>query len=312
MCKNGRRLWVDYAKGMGITFVVIGHVISPTSYPCKFIYLFHMPLFFVLSGIVFDEVKYTLGEFVVHRFRQLMIPFVAFYLLSLPFVQMQPNFLWHDLLIDAPFTLWFLPVLYFAELFSFIICRNFRGIWSRITFYLFLFICGSILYDQSIVLPYSFSSLCPAIAFIGLGHTIMKQGWLRYIEVLFGGTPYILVFVAMLLSLWSFFSAPYDMHYNHLGGFMYGYVPCIIGSLTVIWASQRLCLYDKLFAYLGKKSLSIMCMHYPLFFFMSKYMRPQFDNLIIYKVLEFLTIIIIPLLLERILMRYMPIVLGKS
>jgi fucose 4-O-acetylase-like acetyltransferase len=55
--------WVDYAKGIGIILVVLGHVIrgvlasgmapygSVWSYIDKFIYGFHMPLFFFLSGL---------------------------------------------------------------------------------------------------------------------------------------------------------------------------------------------------------------------------------------------------------------------
>ena len=45
-----RILWIDYAKAFAMFFVVIGHVNSG-NYLTNWIYSFHMPLFFFLSGI---------------------------------------------------------------------------------------------------------------------------------------------------------------------------------------------------------------------------------------------------------------------
>ncbi|MEI0739791.1 acyltransferase family protein [Paenibacillus sp. JTLBN-2024] len=44
--------WVDAAKGIGILLVVMAHVPIPDSLK-QFIYSFHMPLFFLLSGMMF-------------------------------------------------------------------------------------------------------------------------------------------------------------------------------------------------------------------------------------------------------------------
>lgn len=49
-----RILWIDYAKAFAMFFVVIGHVNSG-NYLTNWIYSFHMPLFFFLSGITLNE-----------------------------------------------------------------------------------------------------------------------------------------------------------------------------------------------------------------------------------------------------------------
>lgn len=49
---NYRDTTVDIAKGLGIFLVVLGHVPIPM-WLCTPIYLFHMPLFFFLSGMFF-------------------------------------------------------------------------------------------------------------------------------------------------------------------------------------------------------------------------------------------------------------------
>ena len=45
-----RIIWIDYAKAIAMFFVIFGHVDSG-NYLTNWIYSFHMPLFFLLSGI---------------------------------------------------------------------------------------------------------------------------------------------------------------------------------------------------------------------------------------------------------------------
>ena len=50
--------YIDIAKGIGMILVVIGHCINDKTFPGTWIYSFHMPLFFVLSGLCFSDKKY--------------------------------------------------------------------------------------------------------------------------------------------------------------------------------------------------------------------------------------------------------------
>lgn len=45
-----RENWIDCAKGIGIILVVLGHTYSIPTWLQSWIYAFHMPLFFILSG----------------------------------------------------------------------------------------------------------------------------------------------------------------------------------------------------------------------------------------------------------------------
>ena len=47
--------WIDSAKAIGIILIIVGHLSygSSLSWINKLIYSFHVPLFFMLSGIVF-------------------------------------------------------------------------------------------------------------------------------------------------------------------------------------------------------------------------------------------------------------------
>ncbi len=78
---NNRIEYLDIAKALGIIFVVIGHsgmVIG------KFIYLFHMPLFFLISGYFYkDKYSYSFLDFLIKRIKSLYIPFLQFELVFL-------------------------------------------------------------------------------------------------------------------------------------------------------------------------------------------------------------------------------------
>lgn len=69
--------WLDTAKGIGIILVIIGHSMFPMH---TLIDSFHMPLFFVLSGLTFSA-KSTFRSFVAKKAKRILFPF-AFCLLE--------------------------------------------------------------------------------------------------------------------------------------------------------------------------------------------------------------------------------------
>ena len=77
MSARKRIEYVDVAKGIAILLVVVGHTFSaydPGSFLNKFIYSFHMPLFFILSGFFYkpQEFKKALGK----KVRSLLFPYL--------------------------------------------------------------------------------------------------------------------------------------------------------------------------------------------------------------------------------------------
>ena len=78
--------WIDALKGFGIILVVFAHYTLPVALD-TYIFSFHMPLFFFVSGFLFNIVKYTESatNFVKGRFRSLIIPYFAFAVLTLLF-----------------------------------------------------------------------------------------------------------------------------------------------------------------------------------------------------------------------------------
>ena len=73
---NQRDITIDIAKGIGIFLVVLGHVPIPMWLATP-IYMFHMPLFFFLSGMFFHpEEKLAYG--IYKKVRTLIVPYLFF------------------------------------------------------------------------------------------------------------------------------------------------------------------------------------------------------------------------------------------
>ena len=74
---------VSIAKGIGIILMLIGHAGCP-SHLNSFIYQFHMPLFFFISGYCFKEKHLNnFKDFAIKRIKGIYLPFIKYSLLFL-------------------------------------------------------------------------------------------------------------------------------------------------------------------------------------------------------------------------------------
>lgn len=71
--KSEQWKWVDIAKGIGIILVFLGHFNIPDTLRAE-IYTFHMPLFFFLSGVVFNGDK-PINRFLGDEAKRMIVPY---------------------------------------------------------------------------------------------------------------------------------------------------------------------------------------------------------------------------------------------
>lgn len=67
--------WIDIAKALGVVFVVLGHTGLPEVFR-RWIYIFHMPLFFYISGMFFKPV--TLDVAIKKKGKAYLLPYFFF------------------------------------------------------------------------------------------------------------------------------------------------------------------------------------------------------------------------------------------
>lgn len=76
--------WIDIAKGILIILVVLGHSIPGPhyeldKYKLNYIYLFHMPAFFIISGYLYKPIeKINLKGYIIKKTKRLLLPYLTY------------------------------------------------------------------------------------------------------------------------------------------------------------------------------------------------------------------------------------------
>jgi polysaccharide biosynthesis protein PslL len=151
---NPRKAWIDVLKGIAIMFVVLGHNPITTSHPKVFnvIFSFHMPLFYFISGYLFNPDSGGVDLF-KKRFNSLIRPyFFTVICISLCYilVKRSPSPVWYFFwalygngpnLPKIALQLWFLPSLYITILFVWFTFKYVQA-FKKYKISQILFICG--------------------------------------------------------------------------------------------------------------------------------------------------------------------------
>ena len=131
--------WIDMAKGYGTILVILAHIGSGIGR--LWIYTFHMPLFFFLSGYVFST-KYEFREFLGKKVKTLIVPYFC---LGMPMVLYETfvtqgaksdklgvffGLVWDLIWQRRLWTLWYIGVLFFLNLFFYLLVKKCKREWT--------------------------------------------------------------------------------------------------------------------------------------------------------------------------------------
>lgn len=149
MSDSKRLKYFDMAKGIGVFLVLLGHLqgdsffsLSPYVLPfCTWIFSFHMPLFFIISGMLINYKKDSdkdMSTLISRRFKGIMVPYLwfsLFYFLVVVVALFKGTIKINTLLVQAWYVislygmnvLWFLPTLFLGEILFLYIYKRFAG-----------------------------------------------------------------------------------------------------------------------------------------------------------------------------------------
>ena len=138
--------WIDVAKGIAIILMVAGHTTIPKLIS-NFIWAFHMPLFFIASGLCTKwEEGVTYGDYIIKKTISLLIPFIIYSIIELP-IAIKIGATTFDRWIVSGWqgiALWFIPVLYLSLLISKWVL-NIVSVYMRVALIAFLLVIGVVL-----------------------------------------------------------------------------------------------------------------------------------------------------------------------
>jgi fucose 4-O-acetylase-like acetyltransferase len=238
-----------------------------------------MPIFFFISGMVFDPTKYgRFRTFVVKKFKSLMIPYAFFYLISFfywifierkyrggdisPISQLIGLFYGSDntyMFFNG--ALWFLPCLFTTGVIYFIV-NKINVLWGKIVSLIVLYLIGLFLVKTSITgFPWGGNIALFACLFYGMGHLLKNkiEQAKKYLSVYH---YCIIITVCGILQIFT-------LNYTHLD-----FADLIISDFSVPIAILGITLYlslslalkkNKLLEFLGVNSLVLFAFQEPVY-----------------------------------------------
>lgn len=280
-----RIAYIDRLKGFAILLVVIGHIIQFLYCPDKFdsnlifrfIYSFHMPLFFMLSGMVTSMRLGNVGELrqkIHSRFLQLIVPFVFWGGILSLFIIKQDFF---NIFIEPDTSLWFLLVLfeiYVISIITFFLLG--RKSWIDNTQLIFLLLCLFVYLEIRILSIFSMDLLGLNLVkkyypYFAIGLLIKEFKIMQKNKV---GLDWGLVISGMLflvfVCFWYRLPSKVPSDTNGIARILnnyesYRFLTAICGSTFFLLLFHKFeNIQDKCLSKLGKTTLSIYILNYPL------------------------------------------------
>lgn len=267
--ENKRLSWIDVLKGIGIIFVVLGHTHILFR---EYIYSFHMPLFFFISGYLFISNKYGLVEFFKKKFKTILVPyiFLSFLSIIISFVvsnqEADVSVTFKELVlstrnhISINQTLWFLTTLFIVEILFYTLSLIFKSNYLKSILIIALSVIGFYTLSEP-RLPLSIDSSLYYLLFYLIGNMTKNIKVLENKKT-FNVLSSICLTVSSILivypSGYNYIASKFSMCFYLNFGF--SIFIAMLGILACVKLSFMFEKSDKL-AYLGKNSLTIFALH---------------------------------------------------
>lgn len=293
--KSGRLAYLDMVKGIGIIFVVMGHSQYLNEQIRIVITSFHMPLFFIVSGMLISHIREDerpMREILKRKAKSMLVPYAVFSAVYLAIYggyycfhlhMLKPETIMDYLIqtcgLGGMSVLWFLTALFFTELAFFGLlktCKNRRAA--------VIAVCALCAVAAPLVRPY-FDQYFPRanvplkLLYELLGTGLRSMVGMGFLMIGYEGMPLLKkldrfasskgrrillicagaggLLLTVFLSLWNGLT---DMHYMIFHRLWLYYPNAVIGTCALIF----LCKYGKTMrglCFLGANSLIIMVTH---------------------------------------------------
>jgi len=331
-----RVLYIDIAKGIGILLVVLAHNDLSGYHPYlhRFIYAFHMPLFFFLSGIFFKPER-KFKELFKRRFDGLIKPLIFVILLiygiSVFFGKMSfataGGRLLKSFYMTGPYLnwvqLWFLPILFLSNLYAYFFYKVTSPIsknWIRWTILLITLWIGTLilphtwpleieLFGKSLTLQGAPANL-DLVLLAGFFFILGREVYQNIPEDFFTSKITLFFSALVLFGMVTFLDIPVDFNIRLYTSLPLNTLEAIAGIIFILSLSRQIELYSeklsRLFKYIGSLTLSILVFHVPIQEMVNNKLTPYIGQNDLTVLLAFLAGVLGPIFIHEFFIRPNP------
>lgn len=334
-----RDIYLDALRCIGIILVILGYVLKDNIVG-SIIYYFHMPFFFLLSGMSMYfsyKEEITFKEYFSKKVKGILIPYFTFAIITFIYwaifekrIRNQDNISTISNFINVflgfiskdgyafNIVMWFLPCMFTTDIIFYFI--NKLDKFSNIIL-IILFLIGYTLVQNKIFMPFGIETSMISILFLYFGYILKKK------EISIFDNRIVSIIIAVISMLGLFVCYRFDYQLDMLNHIYPNIILFFIGTLSGIYITMFVCNFYKfvnkrmlsILSFLGKNTLIIMCFHEPikrivikLFSIISHISEEVLRSNIIFALLITIVILVVTIPIIYIINSYFPLIVGKK
>ncbi len=286
-----RYSYIDACKAIGIILVILGHTYSIPGTLYNIIYSFHMPLFFIVSGFVYNESKYgemPFKKYLFQKIKNYLLPYAAFGLINLILqifwnvfiyrTSTSIDFVLHNLkglvLCHADVQhmpncspIWFLIALFNASIIFYLLNKYAKRILGYISVFCIVLSYGVFLLQKfeiiQFFIPWCIPESIMAVFFMYFGTVLKKHNVFEKIQSNWKFIILLLLLLSLGIPTAIINGGNVGMNGNNYGNLLL-FLPAslTLSFLVILLCSKYNFLQNKFFVWLGKNTMFIIGFNY--------------------------------------------------
>lgn len=316
--KKERLTYLDVAKGIGILLVVIGHVYAfnrqiVDRFFVVWLYSFHMPLFFIISGmlIAYKDEK-DIWKFVKKRIMGILIPYVFFSIFSIIVFAIVNDFSREVFVQNVKATicgvgidtLWFLPALFFGEVIFFVLRNLLKNKYVICIISAIIYTLGNFMMKDYGLICLFLGRICIAVGFIMIGNYTMNL--IRKRNMPWYGLIVIAILSVVLSKINGFVDLNNLIFNNHI---LY-LINSLIGTYLILEISKLIDIDE--ITYWGRNTLIVMATHLNIIYILFNKILGIHSFGYVTGMIVFVLLLAVERIIIYVVNRYMPFLMGRK
>lgn len=316
--KKERLTYLDVAKGIGILLVVIGHVYAfnrqiVDRFFVIWLYSFHMPLFFIISGmlIAYKDEK-DIWKFVKKRIKGILIPYVFFSIFSIIVFAIVNDFSREVFVQNVKATicgvgidtLWFLPALFFGEVIFFVLRNLLKNKYVICIISAIIYILGNFMMKDYGLICLFLGRICIAVGFIMIGNYTMNLIRKRNMPW------YGLIVIAILSVILSKINGLVDLNNLVFNNHILYLINSLIGTYLILEISKLIDIDE--ITYWGRNTLIVMATHLNIIYILFNKILGIHSFGYVTGMIVFVLLLAVERIIIYVVNRYMPFLMGRK
>lgn len=316
--KKERLTYLDVAKEIGILLVVIGHVYAfnrqiVDRFFVVWLYSFHMPLFFIISGmlIAYKDEK-DIWKFVKKRIMGILIPYVFFSIFSIIVFAIVNDFSREVFVQNVKATicgvgidtLWFLPALFFGEVIFFVLRNLLKNKYVICIISAIIYTLGNFMMKDYGLICLFLGRICIAVGFIMIGNYTMNLIRKRNMPW------YGLIVIAILSVILSKINGLVDLNNLVFNNHILYLINSLIGTYLILEISKLIDIDE--ITYWGRNTLIVMATHLNIIYILFNKILGIHSFGYVTGMIVFVLLLAVERIIIYVVNRYMPFLMGRK